>query len=364
MQILLNVFVYPLEHGIIMKLEKIILDKIPRCYCASYAKVAGELTLLLASEAIGGACYAYSGENFSHKETVWDNSGGTMSIVEIPGKPGEILAVQNFFPGFKAENAKIVWCRRDIKAGWLVRDYITLPYVHRFDLLESDGKAWIVACTLCGSKKDRNDWSDPGKVFVGRLTENPDTPVNLTVLAEGLTHNHGYFRTSINGRSAGLVASDSGVMVVIPPVTSGDRWTMRTLLNTPAGDVAFFDINGDGVDELITIEPFHGNKVRIYELIKQEYQPVYDLPYPVDFAHALWAGKLCGEPCALIGVRKMGCELFRISHTSGEYRTEILESGCGPSNVAVAYGEDCDYIISANHTKSEAAVYVAREEKP
>ena len=344
----------------IMKLDKIILDKIPRCYCTSYANVMGELTLLLASEAIGGACYAYSGERFSHRETVWHDSGGTMSIVEIPGKPGEFLAVQNFFPGFKAENAKIVWCRRDTEAGWLIRDYITLPYVHRFDLLESGGTVWIVACTLCGSKKDRNDWSDPGKVFAGRLSESPDMPVDLIVIAEGLTHNHGYFRANIDGRSAGLIASDGGIMAVIPPVTHGDGWTMYALLNTPASDVALFDINGDGVDELLTIEPFHGNIVRVYEWIKQEYQPVYDLPYPVDFAHALWAGKLCGEPCALIGVRKMGCELFRLSYSNGEYHTEILESGCGPSNVTVAYGNDCDYIISANHTRSEAAVYEVR----
>ena len=340
-----------------MEFKKIVLDNIPRCYCASYANVMGELTLLLASEAVGSVCYAYSGDNFSHRETVWDNSGGTMSIVEIPNRQGEFLAVQNFFPGFSAENAKIVWCRRDNEKGWIVSDYIALPYVHRFDLLEVEGTIWLVACTLCSSKKDREDWSDPGKVYVGKLTENPDVPIEVTVVAQGLVHNHGYSRAFIEGRAVGLVASDNGVMAVIPPITADGEWNLRYLLDTPVSDVAMFDLNDDGVDELITIEPFHGNKVRVYVMVNQEYHPVYDLPYPMDFAHAIWAGMLCGVPCALIGVRKMGCELFRIVFSDGEYQTEILEAGGGPSNVAVANGDDCDYIIIANNTSAEAAVW-------
>lgn len=344
-----------------MEINKIILGEMPRCYCAGYATVGGEPTLLLASEAEGGACRAYSGRNFSHSETVWDAPGGTMSIVEIPGKPGEFLAVQNFFPGFRAENSKIVWCRRDPENGWIVRDYIKLPYVHRFDLIEAGGTVWFLGCALCSSKKEREDWSDPGKIYVGKLTDSPDEPVELTAIVEGLTRNHGYSRSFIDGRAAGFVASDSGVLAVIPPDRPDGEWQTRVLLDTPASDVAAFDLNGDGINELLTIEPFHGDRVRVYELSGKEYRPVYDLPYPVEFAHAIWAGRLRGEACALIGVRRMGCELFRISHSDGQYRTEILEAGGGPSNVAVAQGEECDYIICANHVKAEAAVYIVKE---
>ena len=78
-----------------MKIRRIILDEIERCYSTGAIYVDGQLKLIFASEAIDGPCYSYSGENFEKKEVVWDKGGGTMSIIQYPNQ-WRILAIKDF----------------------------------------------------------------------------------------------------------------------------------------------------------------------------------------------------------------------------------------------------------------------------
>jgi hypothetical protein len=161
-----------------MRFEKIILDTIERCYAASVLRCQGKLFAVFASESIDGPCYAYTGENFSQKEVIWEKAGGTMSIVQIPHRDSEFIAVQHFFPGFESAEAKLVWGKRT-SSGWVVKDLADLPFVHRFDLFPVEDETLLFAATLCSSKKDREDWSDPGKILVGRLPDKPEDGVEF-----------------------------------------------------------------------------------------------------------------------------------------------------------------------------------------
>ena len=49
-----------------------------------------------------GPCYAFDSQTYE-RETVWEEPGGTMAMVPLPGKNGDFLAVQRFFPGFQAQ---------------------------------------------------------------------------------------------------------------------------------------------------------------------------------------------------------------------------------------------------------------------
>lgn len=342
-----------------MKFTKKRLDEIERCYCTAHIRVDGKVYALFASEQVDGACFAYTGPDLSQKETVWEKAGGTMSIVEIPGTNGQFLGVQNFFPGFQAQNAKLVWGKRDPVKGWQVQDFIALPYVHRFDLFSAAGINYLVAATLCGSKKDREDWSDPGKVYVGVLPEAPEKGIQLTPLLEGLVKNHGYWRGTLDGQDCGFITCDSGVYAVIPPQTPGGDWETKRLLDVAVSDVAIYDLDGDGEDEIITIEPFHGDQVKIYHKTGDGYRVVYTYPGEYKFAHALWAGKLRGIPAVVLGIRRLQAELaiIRFSPERGSYVATIIDQGCGPSNVDVIRQEERDLILCANNSVHEAAVY-------
>jgi hypothetical protein len=91
-----------------MEIKRTHLDDIFKCYSTCALVADGDLKLMFATED-KGPCYSYSAADLSKKEVVWEGPGGTMSIVEIPGKSGEFLAVQQFFPTFNAPDSVIVW---------------------------------------------------------------------------------------------------------------------------------------------------------------------------------------------------------------------------------------------------------------
>ncbi len=342
-----------------MNITKKRLDDMERCYCTGHVTIDGALFAMFASEQIGGACYAYTGRDLTEKEIVWDNAGGTMSIVEIPGTNGQFLGVQNFFPGFQAENAKIVWGERDSENGWQIKDFLFLPYVHRFDILSTGGINYFVAATLCGSKAEREDWSDPGRIYAGVLPDTPKQEMTITPILKGLVKNHGYCRGRIDGKMSGIFACQSGIYAVVPPEAPTEEWTTHHLLDAFISDAAIYDLDGDGQDEIVTIEPFHGNRINIYHKENDRYRIVYTCPGEYKFAHAIWAGKLRGKPAALLGMRRLDAELVLIEYDEkrGSYQTSLIEEGSGPSNVAVISQESRDIILCANNSVHEAAVY-------
>ena len=329
-----------------------------RSYSVNNFKVDGVTTLFFASEAIDGPCYAYSGDNFEHKEVVWEKDGGTMSIIEIPDTKGQFLAVQRFFPGFNSVESKLVWGRYE-NGVWKIQDFLTLSYLHRFDILVSNGKKYFIGCTLCGSKKDRNDWSDPGKIWVGEVPEDLNQPMKIHPIKEGLVKNHGYSKDVENGQEMSYVTCDSGIFKVTPPNQENIDWTIDHILKDPISDIAVLDIDQDGEKEFVVMAPFHGNEFKILKSMNGKYQEVYHYPQEIDFAHALWAGNLAGKPTILGGIRRLDEELFYVQYDkdSKAYITTLIEKGVGPANLSVLHEENRDVILSANHTKNEAAIY-------
>lgn len=341
-----------------MKIEKKFLTNLFRCYATSSTVINGERVILLATEG-EGACYSYSGDEFE-QNTVWDGPGGTMSMVSIPGKNGDFLAVQNFFPTFQSENATIVWSKPNEDKTWETKTLFKLPYVHRFDILQANGKNYFLGATLCTTKKFKDDWSDPGKIYVGEIPEDLNDPIKLTVIKEGLTKNHGYCRTIWDGKMAGLATCQEGVFVVTPPQSENSEWTIEQIMNKPVSDIAVVDIDEDGEDELVTIEEFHGGNFIINKKINGEYKEIYKYPKEMDFGHVVWGGKLRGIPTIIGGYRRVEKELFIIQCDDKKkltFKTEVIEAGVGPSNVAVINEKDRDIIISANRELGEAALY-------
>lgn len=345
-----------------MIFEKIKLDDMERCYAASVLCAEGRLYAVFASESEGGPCFAYSGERFSRRDVIWEKAGGTMSLVAVPGADGDFVAVQNFFPGFKSEKAKLVRGRR-VRGGWQVSDLASLPFVHRFDLFPIGGAIYIFAATLCGSKKDREDWSDPGKILVGRLPEEDGEGVSFTEIACGQVKNHGYCRAFFEGKDAAFFSSDSGVFAAAPPSAEGGDWRVTKLIDRPVSDVAVCDLDGCGEDELITIEPFHGDSFIVNKKTNAGYEAVWRYPGEIEFAHTVSACVLCGRPAVIGGVRRKNCELFVLLHDKARgFYTELVEKGAGTSNAVAAHTEAGDVIIAANHTKNEAALYYVRDD--
>ena len=340
-----------------MKIDKRFLATLNRCYSCNSIEVDGQTRILLATEG-EGACLAWSGPDYTQSHTVWDGPGGTMSIVPIPGTNGEFLAVQKFFRMFDWEEAKVVHVRPLAGGGYAVTDILQLPYIHRFDLLTVAGRHYFIGCTLATTKTTKEDWSNPGKIWVGEYTG--VGPLQVSVLKDGLTKNHGYSRLVQDGAMHGLVTCEEGAFEVTPPQTPGGEWAVRQFMDWPISDISAIDIDGDGELEFATIEAFHGEYFRIYKKIDGVFKKVFEHPEITEFYHVVVGATLAGEPVFIGGCRRGKQQLFyvRAKHKAPlELEAVVIEEGVGPSNAYVLHEKERDVLVSANREKAEAALY-------
>lgn len=342
------------------KFQKQELAALERCYAVRGMNIGGQWRLLYATEG-QGSCLQFDGETLQPLEPVWDGPGGTMSLVPVPEKEGEFLAVQNFFPTFQAKEAQIVWGKLE-GDRWEIHPFLSLPYVHRFDLLRSATGTWFLGSVLCNSKREKEDWSDPGKVWVGKLPSNWEEPMELQMIYEPLTRNHGYCRLVLDGVERGVVSADEGVFMLTPPQREGESWEVRQLFDQPVSDMAFVDLDGDGCLECLTIEPFHGDCACIYRWTEQGFEKLWTYPHKMEFGHVVWGGEFHHRPTFLLGYRKCDAALVRILWEKGQIVLDTVDQGEGPSNVDVVHLPQGDLILAANRMTGIAAVYQWKEE--
>ena len=342
-----------------MSFDKVHLCRLPCCYAVSPLTLDGRLNYLLATDD-AGPCYCIDAQTLAC-ETVWEEIGGTMSIIPLPGTNGEFLASQRFLPGFSARHARIVRMVRE-NGRWQEQVWMELPYVHRFDILQRGGQHYFLGCILSTTQAEQADWSKPGTLVAAPVGPDFAPPQNLETIAVGMSRNHGYCRVERAGYAECYTACDQGVFRVAPPQAPGGRWTVEQVLEIPASDVAVCDLDGDGEEELATIQPFHGNAFVIYKRIGGAYREIYRYPTPVDFMHAIWGGRLCGESLFIAGCRALDKELFLVRWTPEGPKEEVIERGFGPSNVAVFGGDETGYILTANRQGDEGAIFTVRKE--
>ena len=338
-----------------MRFRKKVLDNLERCYCVNKILIDDQLHLLFAEEEIGGRCYEYYGDDFSNKRLVWDNGGGTMAIVPIPNKNGEFLAIQRFFPGLNAKEAKIVWCKL-VNDSWITYDYLAIPYLHRFDLIEFDNTIYLVGSIVSKHKDSRDDWSVPGCVMYAKLTEDYDIKPVLNEIDCDIYKNHGYTRNIYKNEESYFFSGDNGIFKL---KFEDNRFELDKFTDLSISDVCFIDIDNDDHEEMLSIEPFHGDNVKIYKEINSSWQKQYEYPKEIAFAHAISSGYINDMPCFVFGVRRKNMELVLITydHKLNEYVESVIDQNCGSANVLIFRHQGQNIIASCNHTINEAALY-------
>lgn len=343
-------------------MDKKIIDKISKCYSVNAMEIQGKLHLIYAGEGDGSLCI-YSGEKFEDKQVLWDESaqlGGTMTISTVDDKEGYFFVSTGFFTMIQSETSSIYLVRYQNGEFTKVK-VCDIPYLHRFDVLTIEGHRYLVACTIHSGKKDMPDWSKPGKVFVAELPYDldSDVAVELQLLKEGLTMNHGFNRFNDNGVQGEVIAAKDGVFKVIPPQQGNKEWIMEQVFDFPASDVCAFDLDGDGELEYGIMSPFHGDDFSIYKKVGNEAVRIYQHEKKLDFYHAIFAGKYNGQPCFVIGARKEDMDLYRVFYNeqTKAMEPEVIEVGAGSSNARIIQVKDKSMIMSANRQKDEAAIY-------
>lgn len=329
-----------------MKFTKIFTDNLDHCYAVMRLKAQGRDFLVVASEE-DAPCYAYDLDDNFKKQLVWEDVGGTMTLVQIPGTL-DFLATQRFYPGFNAKTCRIVketWTG----AGWRQTVLGDFPYVHRFDLLpKDDGQGyWYVGCSIANSKQGEDDWSDPGKIWVGEYDPKTEK-ITKEALDLALQKNHGYKR--MDGHS--LITGVQGLFKLTWP-TKAESWQLEQLLDHEISEIVSADLNGDGKEEYLMVEGFHGPDLR---LTTSDFKTVTKKAGQTPFGHALWGGKLGQNEYFIFGWRQGERDLVLI--TAEDLSFQVIQQDVGPSNILVYAKDDKQYLLSANREVNEVAVYL------
>lgn len=283
-----------------------------------------------------------------------------MSIVPLREKNGGFLAIEKFFPVYRAEEACIVYVERGkaITEPWNVTKVADLPFVHRMELFETNKGAYLIASTLCGRKRFQDDWSTPGTVFAASLLEDPLDDWILKPILEGIFKNHGMHVTKLNGHRVILICGREGLFMLGMSRKTAPAWSNERLINHEVSDVFVIDIDNDGREEIITIEPFHGDVLAVYGFRQGQWRPVFRRP--IDFGHALWAGKILGRTCIIVGSRRGNKELTLLSPEGNDtfkMHSTVIDENVGPVSLAIVHKQGCELVFSANHGSGEAVLY-------
>ncbi len=346
----------------IMKIKKTVVDEIKRCYSVAEMQLDGESYFFFASEDPNVGAQIYNEKDLTHKKILWQEPGGCMSL--IPYNHHQFIAVQEFYLKVSPSQSKLVWGQYDSQEGWKIREILKLPYLHRFDIYHQDNEDYLICATIADDKENKEDWSQAGKIYGARLPKDLAEEIQLEVIAENLFKNHGYSRSEVNGRVCGYFSSTQGVVQVFPPQSMDAKWEVHQVLKDhPISEAVFIDLDNDGLAEMMTIEPFHGNQMKIYKLVHGEYQLDYTYPYEIDFAHALVADTILGKPSFIAGVRRKDAELVIIQKQGEKYVEIFVDKHGGPANLKVVHRSGYDLILSANHTRNEATIYTISKEE-
>ncbi len=280
--------------------------------------------------------------------------GGCMGVTYDPASPADAWAIFGCFVGYDFQGGGIF----RIRAGGEPERVLDLPYAHRLGFLEKGGRRLLVAASLAGHKKDASDWSTPGAVYAA---EAGTGAWSLEPVLTGIHKNHGFLVATLDGRRSLLIGGSEGLLAAdLEEPAPG--WSWRQVLPGETSEAALADLDGDGRDELVTIEPFHGNVLRGYRRAGSGWTAVWDAE--LQFGHGLWAGAFRGRPSALVSSRAGAKDLLLFAFdpdAPGRPRRVVVEEGAGAANALVARGPGGDAILSANQAAGQIVLYTVRE---
>ncbi len=340
----------------IVRRDKVLDIRFP--YVVRKVSVDGRDRLLITSE-LPAHCPAIALDDFDDAQTVWPMEGGAISLDWIEGANG-FVTIQAFYKGFQGLGARIVQVMY-ADGAWTETTIARLSNAHRLCVVEAGGVHYVLVTTLCGPKHGREDWSSPGAVYAGRIDPRSPAPLILHKLLGDIWKNHGVWEGSFKGQQAVFVSGEQGLFAFYPPASVGDEWTFDHLLNHEISETVVFDLDGDGEDEIVTIEGFHGNNVVVRKRAAEGvWREVYR--YPVDFGHVLLPVDLWGQPGLLVGYRGGNGALLLlrcVGEREGNLLMDItvLDEHEGPTNAETVDVGDEKWIFASSGNRDRVMRY-------
>ncbi len=339
-----------------MTVEKQSLVSMSMPYAVTTARISGEEHVIAATED-HGPLVTFSPPDWKAVE-IMPGPGGCMSLIQRPDVPNQVLAIMQCFPGYKFHDAGVYVLDGRIGEGnWSHERVMDLPFAHRLEVVKKGGRQYLIAASLAETKDSPDDWSRPGTVYAAEMSGQLEYPLETTTVLPGLHKNHGLLVSSLGKKRILMITGEEGLYVTDLDDQS-EHWDWQRVLEHNISEVYLHDLDGDGEEELVTIEPFHGSNLKVYRRNGQTWEQTLELP--VSFGHGLWVGTLRGRSAIIVGNRSgsKDLDLYTVESTKPlRLQRQVIEESVGAANIAVIPGSDVDRIFATNQATSEVALY-------
>jgi hypothetical protein len=332
-------------------LRKKTIIELPFVYTVNGLKLGDQFFFAAGSERNHPAFLINPDNNSITKIT--DGPGGMMTILPVPGHNDQLISVMGLFPPFIGQEAGIFFHRKTDE-NWNTQKVISLPFAHRCEILTYNGENHLFIATVSRNKDNPADWSKPGELYHAIIRENESDKWNAEIILNNLFRNHGMSKSIISNKEAICISGAEGIFAIVPGEETG--WEIIRLFEREVSEFAFFDLDNDGENELITIEPFHGNSLNIYKKSNTVWELLYSSP--LSFGHGLSAGKFQGQNVVVVGNRRDSgdLELHRV-FADNIIEKSIIEDNVGSTQTKVISHNGTDFILSSNQSRNEVALY-------
>lgn len=333
-------------------MKKKVILKIKSVYTANAFLVGKELCVGAGSETTPEV-YLHTLSN-GESNPVDGCPGGVMSFVPVPGHPDLFYSIMGLFPPFVGLEAGVFLHKRT-SDRWETRRIIHLPFAHRCDILTKNGHNYIFAASCSKHKDNPADWSQSGELYVIPLDED-GLPGQPELVYNTIWRHHGMLKAIVEGEETILFSGAEGIFRMV--MDGCGKWQAVRLFDHEVSEFGLIDMDGDGEDELVTIEPFHGNTINIYDRNAEGWEKKYT--GELSFGHGLSCGRFGNEPVIVVGNRRGPLTLDLIKagdFAHGVFTRDMIEQEAGPTQTQVFTADGIDYIMSANQLKDEVALY-------
>ncbi len=328
-------------------------------YAARVVRIAGVDRVLFSTEGYGPVFLASPPD--WKPVRICNGPGGVMAFSRAVGTADAVFAIMGCFPGFKFHGAGIYRLApgKGLSEPWNQERVLDLPFAHRLEVLRCGGTDLLVAASLAETKDSPQDWSRPGSVYACRISADAaGQKWALKPVFGDLFRNHGFLVIGEDSDPRVLVSGTEGIFQLDVALESGSPWKSDTWLPREVSELALIDLDADGQEEMVTIEGFHGDFLKLYKRQGRQWNEIHS--HGITSGHGLWAGRIGGLPAFLCGSRA-GDKALRLFLSRREGRISldeiIVDEEVAPANVAVVASGAEELIFTTNKQTNEVAVY-------
>lgn len=337
-----------------MKFEKKSLYQYSMLYALGTFERQGQPCVVAATEDAGPILV--SAPPYTEAEILVPGPGGCMSLASHPSLPGELYAIMGCFLGYQFHGGAVY---RIADSGSLCEKIIDLPFAHRMQIFESQGRRTLFVANLAASKDNPTDWSRPGGVYSVPLNNPQQTQWPMTPILENLHKNHGIFLGPFDGKETLWVSGQEGLFSFDPSSQSLEA-SLTKELSYEVSEMALFDLDSDGEDELVTIEPFHGPVLSVYKRQKGRWKRIWE--DQLSYGHCVLAQRFHGRPSILVSNRA-GTKDLVLYQFDGSFPPHkiTVDHGIGAANMLVQRHGDREFLFATAQATGELVRYVVAD---